>query len=125
MQRRQFIRGSLSVAAASVIPASVAQSAAPRSVVADDFPSPLTLLHQLSSELRHSPLSRRSPSVFSESHALTMEVLQRLEAARPVAASLWQNLADSIDRLRQHDGSVDPNQRLQPLAARQISLLSR
>jgi hypothetical protein len=129
MQRRQFIRGSLSVAtaaaAAGVIPSKLAFASAPIAISPNHITSPLTLLQQLHSELRKSRMSHNSPSVFAESYTLTHEVLQRLQAARPVAPSLWQNLADSIARTRQHDPSVDADQQLQQLVAHQIELLSR
>ncbi|MEY2725025.1 MAG: hypothetical protein RLZZ458_892 [Planctomycetota bacterium] len=124
MQRRQLIRASLSVAAASLIPATLSSAAAPITPACDNPTLPLQLLQQLAAQLQKSTLSQNSPALLSESYALTTEVLQRLHATRPVSASLWQNLADSIARVQQFDQSVDREQLLLPLVAREITSLS-
>ncbi|MEY3459353.1 MAG: hypothetical protein RL215_2510 [Planctomycetota bacterium] len=124
MQRRQLIRGFLSLAAAGFVPARQIPAGQPASPAAAPISLLPDLLEQFAAQLRKAPLSGRVPDSIIESQALTAEISRRLQTAQPISASLWQNLADSILRTARDARSITPNQQLIPLISQQISLLA-
>jgi hypothetical protein len=125
MQRRQLIRGFLSLAAAGFVPAGqilASQPEFPAAAPASQLPD---LLEQFAVLLRKSSLSGTAPDSVIESQAITAEISRRLQAAQPISASLWQNLADSIRRTARDAHSITPNQQLFTLISQQISLLTQ
>ncbi|MEY3175010.1 MAG: hypothetical protein RLZZ436_2924 [Planctomycetota bacterium] len=118
MQRRHFLSGLLSLAAARGVFAAHTLTSAPAA------PDNLTQhLQQLHDQLVDLAAQNNAAHPAVEALALTNETTLRLRRKLPVSPSLWQNLSDAILRTRQCVSiSICPD--ITPLIAQQITQLA-
>ncbi len=118
MQRRQFLSGLPSLAAACGI------FAVPTTATACLHPASLTdHLQQLRHLLPQVAPQSQPAHPATEALALVTEISSRLHRRLPVPPSLWQNLADAITRTEKCTAiHVSPD--LAPIIAREINKLT-